>query len=192
MGRLPSTFGNRVIVSRTPFVMENRVIVHTDEQQVAFSSGAFLHDKPQPFEVHRMIPRVFEVDDNGDLVIDSVVTQDVGLAVVKAHIYATSREQELTKNPTPLIVMTKGSAERTWEWAEPNTCVAPEGYVVMIDVDDLDFVFSNTDPTEPPILQVELAFEGFLLELGPEVDADLAAAVETASMAAASGGAGGS
>jgi len=159
MGRLPDTYRNRKIESRTPYVMQSRVDAINSQQLVTFPSGSFLYEGiNKVFEVHRMIPRVFEVDANGDIVSD---LGEWGLAFVNARIRDTARDQEMTKQATPLAILTLGSEERTWEWPEPYHLDKSEGFVVTFDVINLGRVFDTPDI---PLLRVALAFEGFLLD----------------------------
>ena len=158
MGRTPDTYRNQKITGRLSYDIQSRVNAETNQQEVSFPSGSFLYEGQGVFEVHRLIPRVFSINANGDILEDLGAD---GLALVDVMIRGTNREQEMTKRATPLICLTLGSAERTWEWPEPYYLDKTEGFVVTFNVADLSQFYA---PEDVPLLRVSLSFQGFILD----------------------------
>jgi hypothetical protein len=102
-----------------------------------------------------MIPRVYARDSEG-LLLTTQPAQELLQGLVRARITDLGREQLITKTPTLLDVLTKGSSERTWEWAEPMYIIRSEQIQVVLDA--LAFPAISGLST----LQVALCFQGYL------------------------------
>lgn len=178
MGRLPDTFRQKKIISRVPYAMEARITLVSLQQNIAVPVSSFLHDVMMPFEIHRFIPRVIRVDENGDVVSD---LGDFGLTLVDAQIHDYAKNQDLIKvrnrNPItqplsgppmgcPLINLTSGTSERTWEWTEPYYLVKTEGFRITLNATDFAAVFDDVTIAEGIFIRVQLSFEGFLVDTG--------------------------
>lgn len=134
MGRLANTYDGRPIIDRISHTMMGRVDAVSLEQDVTFSSSAFIHNDKRPFEIHRFIPRVYEIDDNGAIVSD---LGDAGLVLIYTTIHDFSQDQDLLKAPTTPLALTRGTQDRCWEWGEPYTLQRAEGFSARFNVVDL-------------------------------------------------------
>ena len=198
MGRLPTEFAGRKISFRVPYTMPGELIIPANTQGVQFPEGVFLHNSDKPFEIHRVIPRVSaltSVDLNTatapppNVVVDPPVVYQVGNSVdqenasamlerlTRIRIFDFSKNENLTKNAQLLTTLTKGSEEKTWEWAEPYTLVRSEGFQVTIDNMATPLIVEGqlvaTVSPAPPAFHVythtrlELAFQGYLIVVAP-------------------------
>lgn len=163
MGRLPDTFAQRKITFRQPYEMYGEKSVTSAQQNQQFSESTFLNATDKPFEIHRMIPRVVALDDS-DVALSSQPDQSLLQSLVRLTIVDLGKNTPLTKSPTPPDSLTKGSSERTWEWAEPYYLVKSEQFQVTINVDTLP---TDGDFADVESLQVRLTFEGFFLVIAP-------------------------
>lgn len=160
MGRLPEMWAGRKITMRIPYEMSGEITLTTLQSGNQFPDATFLHNVDKPFEIHRFKPVVQSLDVSG-LPILAQPTQEVLLSLVRARISDLGKNELLTKSPTLLSLLTKGSAEQTWEWAEPYTIVRSENMQIVADA----LSFANLAPT----IQVRFAcaFQGFLLVIAP-------------------------
>jgi hypothetical protein len=110
-----------------------------------------------------MIPRLTGLDSTG-LVNSIQPPQDVLVEFVRLLITDFSKNEQMMKSPQLVSTITKGSSERTWEWAEPYTIVRSEGFQVRVDTLPPPAVAFN-----PAIvsIRIELAFQGFLIVVAP-------------------------
>ena len=161
MGRLPASFANKVIQSRVPYELSGELVVATTSP-VQFPEATFLNSVDKPFEIHRMIPRVYALDAAG-LLVDEQPDQELLAGLVRLRITDLGLDQVMTKNPTLIGILTKGSSERTWEWAEPHTLVRSNQMQVVVEL----LAFPAGFAEEILSLKVAIAFEGFLLVLAP-------------------------
>lgn len=161
MGRLAQTWAGRYITQRIPYTMSGELIRGSGVTGAVFPDATFLQNVDMPFEIHRMKPSVSGLDAGNDLVATQPA-QETLLALVRAKIDRIGGTVTLTKAPTLLRQLVKGSSELTWEFAEPDTIVRQEGYAITVDTLAIP-VFM--DPVTN--LRIEIAFQGFLLQLGP-------------------------
>jgi hypothetical protein len=160
MGRLPATWANRIIQSRWPYTISGEFLIESAETGQQFPDATFQNGQDKPFEIHRMIPRVYALDSEGVL-LPTQPDQELLLGLVRAKIVDLGREQLMTKNPTLLGLLCKGSSERTWEFAEPMYLIRAEQ--IQITLDALTFpVISNLDQ-----LKVAIDFQGFVCVVAP-------------------------
>jgi hypothetical protein len=160
MGRLPAQWAGRTITARWPYTMAAELTLTTGQKNKQYPDSSFQNGVDKPFEIHRMIPRVYALDDNGIL----LTTQpDQGLlqGLVRAMMTDLGRTQQMVKTPTLLDVLTKGSSERTWEFADPMYIVRSEQ--IQVSLDALTFPAIANLST----LSVAINFEGYLCIVAP-------------------------
>jgi hypothetical protein len=171
MGRLPSTWANREITMRIPYEMPGEIIMQGSQSGTQFPDAVFTNNIDMPFECHRMIPRITALDDaNG--VLPNQPSQDMLAELVRLRINDFGKNVIMTKNPTLINLLTKGSSERTWEWAEPYYLIRSEGFQVVVDTLALPTWDGAQIPTAVPVdplvsLRIEVGFQGFLLQVAP-------------------------
>lgn len=133
--------------------MPGELVLDAGQVGVQFPEATFLHNSDKPFEIHRLIPRVSGIDDQ-DALIDPQPT-DLLERSVRIRIFDFSKNENLTKNAQLLDSLTKGTSERTWEWAEPYVLSRSEGFQVTVDNNATVAIANQT--------RVELTFQGFLI-----------------------------
>lgn len=161
MGLLPETWAGRKITMRIPFNVPGEILLSGSVSGAQFPDATFLHNIDKPFEIHRLIPRITGCDANG-AVVPVQPDQDTLQSLVRLRILDFSKNEPLTKASTLMKLFTKGTSERSWEWAYPYYLVRSEGFQILLD--------TQTIPTfDPPIerLRVELNFQGFLIVVAP-------------------------
>lgn len=163
MGRLPSQFAGRNITFRVPYQMAGELTLGFSSSGTQYPDAVFSHQIDKPFEIHRVIPRITALDGSG-LVLATQPTQDTLTELVRLFIFDFSKNEAMMKSPTLVSLITKGSSERTWEWAEPYTIVRSEGFQVRVDT--LAIPNPNFNPAVTS-LRMELSFQGFLLVVAP-------------------------
>jgi hypothetical protein len=170
MGRLPAKYAGRNITFRVPFSMPGELIVAAGQIGVQFPESTFLHNADKPFEIHRMIPRVTGLDDTDAVatvvnpaVISLLTATDVLEALTRIRVFDFSKNENLTKNAQLLTTLTKGTSEKTWEWAEPYVLTRSEGFHVTVDNLATAAVADST--------RVEITFQGFLIVVAPPSEA---------------------
>ncbi len=160
MGRLPATFADRPIMDRDPYEMYGELSLAALASSTIFPSATFENNTDKPFEIHRMIPRFLALDAEG-VALPTQPDQDLLAALVKIEMTLTDREQRLTKAPTRVFALTKGSAERTWEWADPEYLIRTNGITVAVSTVAFP-VISNLSR-----ILVCITFEGFMCVIAP-------------------------
>lgn len=163
MGRLPATWANRPIMDRHPYEMYGELAISTNQISTQFPEAVFQNNVDKPFEVHRFIPRFLALSSQ-NVPLTTQPDQDLLASLVKVSIKYTALEQSLTKAPTRPVALTKGTAERTWEWADPEYLVRSTGF--QVDVQGLAF---------PAIQDLSsilcmFTFEGFLCVVAPPTE----------------------
>lgn len=153
MGRLPARFAGRDITFRVPFSMPGELIVAAGSVGVQFPEATFLHNSDKPFEIHRLIPRVSGLDEN-EALLDPQPT-DLLERATRIRVFDFSKNENLTKNAQLLDSLTKGTSEKTWEWAEPYVLSRSEGFQVTVDNLATTAIANYT--------RIELTFQGFLI-----------------------------
>lgn len=166
MGRLPAKFAGRNISFRVPFSMPGELVVQAGAVGVQFPEATFLHNSDKPFEIHRVIPRVTGLDNNqvvATVTSNGVVTELTDPALLekltRIRIFDFSKNENLTKNAQLLDTLTKGTSEKTWEWAEPYVLVRSEGFQVTVD--------NIAAAATADFTRVEITFQGFLIVVAP-------------------------
>lgn len=160
MGRLPSQWAGRVIMDRFPYVFAAELALTTGQRGVQFPEASFMHAVDKPFEIHRMIPRVYAQDSDA-ILLPTQPDQDLLSALVRVNINNLGLDQIITKTPTLISLLTKGSSERTWEWADPMYLERSQQIQVVCDA----LTFPSI--SELNTLKVSISFEGFLCVVAP-------------------------
>jgi len=171
MGRLPAQFAGRNITLRVPYAMEGELIVAGSVSGTQFPDATFTNNVDMPFECHRVIPRVTGLDSSNN-VQGNQMSQDTLQELVRLRLYDFGKNVQMLKNPSLLNTLTKGSSERTWEWADPYYLVRSEGFQAVVDTLALPAWDGAQIPASPAndalaSLRIELTFEGFLLQVAP-------------------------
>jgi hypothetical protein len=148
---------------RVPYALSGTITVTSSQVGVQFADAVFINNVDKPFEVHRMIPRVTGFDTATPAVmLASPPTDEEMEKILRLKISDLSLNQAMMKSSTYLEALTKGTAEKTWEWAEPYTIDRAEGFQVVVDADAF--------PVYNPVLgaiRLELTFQGFLIVVAP-------------------------
>jgi len=160
MGRLPSTWAEKLITMRTPYEMDGELMVASGATGQQYPDATFANNIDKPFEIHRMIPRVTALDSSG-VPLATQPDQDLLQSLVRLSITDLGKNTPLTKSPTLMKLFTKGEAERTWEFADPYYLIRTE--LIQIVVDSLPFPAIDG----LAFLRVEISFQGFLLTVAP-------------------------
>lgn len=165
MGRLPSSFGGRTITARSPWTMAGELELSTAQPGIQFPDATFLNNTDRPFEIHRMIPFVI-AEDAQKLALGTQPVEDLLASLVRIKITDLGKNNPLTKSPTLLRLLVKGSSEFTWEWADPYYLAKSEQFQVICDA--LAFPASLTDTMS--FIKIGINFEGFFVSVGPASD----------------------
>lgn len=160
MGRLPATFADRPIYNRVPYAMYGELEILSNQINTVFPSATFENNTDKPFEVHRVIPRFLALDAEG-IPLPVQPDQDLLGNLVKVTIDLLGFEQKMLKQPTRPVSLVKGTAERTWEWADPHYLNRANGFTVGVQ----GMVFPAIDDLNS--ILVEITFEGFLCVIHP-------------------------
>lgn len=160
MGRLPEFWAGRKITMRVPYEMAGEVSLTSAQTGQQFPDATFLHNIDKPFEIHRCKPWLVGLDNNGDVLEPQAAQEDLQ-SLVRMQITHLGLNDKITKAPTLLPLLTKGSAEQTWEWAEPSTIVRSENFQLVADAT----AFTNF--AGMVTLRVTWMFQGFLLVVAP-------------------------
>ena len=167
MGRLPATFGGRVVTARQPEVFSGEVALTSAQTGIQFPDSTFLNSTDRPFEIHRMIPFVVPQDVN-NVALNPFPDQDILMSLIRTKITDLGKgPTALMKASTLLRTLVKGQTERTWEWADPYYLAKSEQFQVINDA--LTFP-ANGAIASLVSLKVCMSFEGFFLTLGPASD----------------------
>lgn len=165
MGRLPATWAERVILDRVPYEMSGELILPTADSSttgVQFPDATFLNSVDKPFEVHRMIPRVMGLGAT-NLLFSPQPEQEELASLVRIRMTDLGLDQVLTKNATLISLLTKGSSERTWEFADPHYLTRSNLIQVVCDMLTLPAAY-GANITK---LRVGISLQGFLLVVAP-------------------------
>lgn len=161
MGRLPSEWAGRVIMDRVPYTISGELVISSNEAALQFPDNTFSNNTDKPFEIHRLIPRLVGVDDAGVVQADQPDQDTLG-ELVRLNINDLGLNQIITKNPTLISLLTKGSSERTWEWADPHYLT--RGNQIQVTATSLPLTAFSESFDE---LRIGVAFQGFLLVVAP-------------------------
>jgi len=160
MGRLPDQYAGRKITQRTPYSMPGEILIVSGEPGKQFPDATFTFNVDKPFEVHRVKPWAVALDSNGD-VLENQPPQEALQSLLRFQLNDLGKTEKMTKNPQLLALLPKGTAEATWEWAEPYTIVRSEGFQVVVDA----LAYTNFD--DLATIRLAWKFEGFLLVIAP-------------------------
>lgn len=160
MGRLPDHWAGRKITMRIPYEMSGEILLNDSQPGVQFPDATFLHNVDKPFEAHRCKPFVTAIDENGNI-LATQPPQETLQSFIRIRIQDLGKNELITKNPTLLNLLLKGTAEQTWEWAEPYTITRAENFQVTADA----LSFTNLVGVEQ--LRLAWTFQGFLLVIAP-------------------------
>ena len=163
MGRLPATFGGLAIKERIPYELSGELNVTSAMQPLPYPSATFQNTQAKVFEGHRLIPRCIALDADG-VAVDDQPDQELMLLTVRAAITDLGLTQPFTKRATLLGNLTKGTAEQTWEWADPH--YLPNNAQIEISLDTLTFP-AGWAGDGIVALKVCIVIEGFVLVLAP-------------------------
>ena len=162
MGRLPAEFAGRKIKDRFPYALSGELSLTASQSGIQFTEGTFLHGVDKPFEIHRMIPRMYALDDSSVL-LPTQPDQELLAGLMRLRILNLGLNQELLKTPTLVGLLTKGSSERTWEWADPMYLL--NSWQIQVTCDTLAFpVFAPTAMTR---LKIGIDFQGYQIVIAP-------------------------
>lgn len=162
MGRLPATWGGRIITARQPWSMAGEVALTTAQTGIQFPESTFLNSTDRPFEIHRVIPFVVAQDSDGTA-LATQPDQDLLSALIRTKITDLGKgPNTLMRSATLLRLLVKGNSERTWEWADPYYLAKSEQLQVINDA--LTFPGGISGLVS---LKVCMNFEGFFISIGP-------------------------
>lgn len=162
MGRLPAMWAGMQIKSRWPYTIGAELTLTANQTGIQFPEASFQNGVDKPFEIHRMIPRVYALDESG-ILLPTQPDQSTLQGLVRARITDLGREQLITKNPTLLDTLVKGSSERTWEFADPMYIIRSEQIQVVLDT--LSIPVFAPDPATS--LRIAIDFQGYLCIVEP-------------------------
>lgn len=160
MGRLPDQWAGRKITMRVPYEMAGEISLTSLQTGIQFPDATFMHNVDKPFEVHRCKPLITALDAGG-IPIAAQPDQTILQMLMRVRISDLGKNELITKSPTLVGLLAKGSAEATWEWAEPYTIVRSESFQVVVDALSLANFGAITS------LRLAWMFQGFLLVIAP-------------------------
>ncbi len=160
MGRLPSTWASRVILDRIPYTISGELALGSAAFPTQFPDNTFSNNTDKPFEIHRLIPRLWALDTNSVL-LETQPEQDMLSGLARLEINDLGVNQIITKAPTLIGLLTKGSSERTWEFADPHYLTRGN----QIQITETALTFPGVEGFVR--LLTGIAFQGFLLVVAP-------------------------
>jgi hypothetical protein len=160
MGRLPDMWANRRITMRVPYLMDGELTLTSGQSGVQFPDATFMNNVDKPFEIHRVIPRLTALDADGTA-LPTQPTQELLAELVRVLMTDIGKNSPMTKSPALIALLTKGSSERTWEWADPYYLIRSESIQIVCDA--LTFPVIQ----DFAAIRVEFAFQGFLIVVAP-------------------------
>lgn len=150
---------------RSPFTMPGELTVTAGPTApTQFPEATFMNNVNKPFEIHRMIPRVTALDAEGTA-LSPQPDQELLQSLVRLTINDLGKNQIITKNPTLMHLLTKGTSERSWEWADPYYLVRSESIQVIVEPTAFPTISNLVS------LRVEVSFQGFLIVVAPASEA---------------------
>jgi hypothetical protein len=160
MGRLPDQWAGRKITMRVPYTMPGEIILTSGQPGVQFPEATFMNNVDKPFEIHRVIPRVTALDVN-NVSLSPQPAQELLSGLARVRMTDIGKNSPLTKNPALISLLTKGSSELTWEWADPYYLIRSESIQIVAD--------ALTFPTITNFvsIRIEFSLQGFLVVVAP-------------------------
>lgn len=167
MGRLPDSWAGRKITFRIPYEMPGEITLVSNQAGSQFPDGTFVQNVDKPFEIHRAKPIVTVLDaNNAPLVkVSEIPTQEVLQQLVRVRLTDFGQSEVMTKSPSLVALLTKGSAEATWEFAEPYTLERGTGFQIVVDALDLTNLLAAV--TGAAKIKLSWMFQGFLIVVAP-------------------------
>lgn len=165
MGRLSSTFGGLPVQQRIPYTLTGELTLAASQTAQQYPDATFQNNVNKTFEIHRMIPRVYA--QIADVLYEPQPEMDLLLGMVRVQLTDLGLDQKITKSPTLLDTLVKGSSERTWEFAEPH--YIPNNAQLQVVLDTLAFPAQAPFAATVTRLKIAITFQGFLLVVGPPV-----------------------
>jgi hypothetical protein len=86
-------------------------------------------------------------------------------ALIQARFECLTANQPFSRAATFLNTFQKGTAERTWEWAEPY--YLPNGNQFRVQLDSIAFPAGFTATS----IRVSIKFQGFMIQIAPGSEA---------------------
>lgn len=160
MGRLPATFADREIKDRFPYELAGEMAMTSAQRGIQFPDALFQNGTDKPFECHRVIPRLY-ARDVSNVLLTTQPDQELLAGLIRWDIVINNLEQKLTKAPTLIGTSTKGSAERTWEFADPCYLMRATGFQITLDALTYPAIGNLNN------ILVAITFQGFLLIVSP-------------------------
>jgi hypothetical protein len=164
MGRLASRYADLDIQARFPYTMDSELVQAASVNGIPFPGEDFLNVQDKVFEVHRMIPRVYGLGNTG-LLVSPQPDMELLMGLVLIAMTLQGFNQQVNKSPTRLGTLVKGSAERTWEFADP--LYLPNGRGLQVFVNTTAFPVAAPFDAAVTQLLVAITFEGFLIQTSP-------------------------
>lgn len=156
-------WGDRVITDRMPYEISGELIMAGNQSAIQFPDNTFSNNTDKPFEIHRMKPFVWGLGAS-DVLLQVQPDQDALAGAVRLYINDLGLNQIITKNPTLIPLMTKGSSERTWEFADPHYLT--RGNQIQVIATTLALTNFSTITN----VRIGLGFQGFLLVVAPPTE----------------------
>lgn len=160
MGRLPATWADRPVVSREPYTVSGELVIEQNQRGVLFPEATFQNGVDKPFEIHRVIPRLWALTSENAF-LPAQPEQSFLAGMVRVSFVDTAFDLKMNKVPVLLDTLLKGTSERTWEFADPHTITRANG--IQITVDTLPFALIDNFAR----LRIGITFQGFLLVVAP-------------------------
>lgn len=175
-GLVPTHFDGRWILERYPYETPAERLVAQNQTGDQFPEDVFRNATSHPFEIWRMLVRLTGVDDAEPPYIYDPQPTTLNKHV-RLRVQDVSHERLMTKN-VALVDLLLMDNTLTWEWYVPYTLDQSEGILVESNTTILpeycvpDLTVAQPDCTEDIVqiaqVRVEVAFQGYMLLLGPE------------------------
>lgn len=172
--RLPKDFGGRTVSFRVPYSMPGALTVPPNRSGIVFPEATFLHNVDKPFEIHRLVVRATALTGGVAATATMGSTQpDTLTQLVRLRITDFAKNENVTKSATLsniLLALNSGF----WEMDDPYTLVRTEGFQVQMDTQAFPTLCSpdpdddcQLTPVVTNFMRVEVAFQGYLIIVGP-------------------------
>jgi hypothetical protein len=158
MGRLPTTYAGKPIYNRDPYVLYGELAVTSAQISTEYPQATFSCQTTKPLEMHRLKPWLVALDAE-DVPLATQPDQDLLASLIRISVKKFDQEQSMTRVPVRISALVKGTAERTWEWADPSYLECSTGFTVSIT------------PVTFPVIQdlasilVCVSIQGYMIQL---------------------------